>query len=185
MRILALDLSARSTGWAVYGDDLDAPMYGSRSFERSASGIHLFEAFHWLASTTEFGAGLLERLEIDEVVIERVSFDRSGTDRSTNGAAAQTADQLEAAAIIACLLHGIRHTSVAVNTWRAHVFGSSVARAPDGGKVPKPRRRAYWKEKAKAWARARGHAVTNDDQAEALCIGAWAMAKARFRKGEA
>lgn len=151
--IIALDLSKRSTGWAVWMPEMTKPIWGTwvLGSEFTSDGrtyAKLLENLSDQRKLTRFEAAFYEQPLRAEVL---QGFTNIDTLRILSGLAAQTEYFSYAVGLRCC-------QAVPLGSWRKHFIG----------KMPRGTKTKEWKDYAKERCAQYGWTVRTDDEADAL-----------------
>lgn len=153
MGIIALDLSKRSTGWAVWMPEMPKPIYGTWALgsEFTSDGrtyAKLLENLSDQRKLTRFEAAFYEQPLRAEVL---QGFTNIDTLRILSGLAAVTEYFAYGVGLRCC-------QAVPLGSWRKHFIG----------KMPRGTKSKEWKDYAKERCAQYGWTVKTDDEADAL-----------------
>lgn len=173
VRVLALDISLRSTGWAVGSPD-SRPIWGiiknPRGGEWDNNGEHLV-----LARFRKFLADHHAHSQLTHIFFENIFVD-TGTDRfQWNGTDAQL--QYKGVVLEFCGTHGVKPSEPTVVEWRSRFLGKDGTMAIREGetRANTDARRKEWKRAVTIECSRRGWFVETNDEADALGILDYAL----------
>ena len=166
MRLLALDQSARRTGWAVI--ETTGPARPPRVVARGWFGALGDDQRARIHRFVEAVRGLV----IDYQPIEAMVWEKPNAFVGERGVNARTLllTRLDEALHQLAADKGLATQTVAASTWRSKVLGKGAGRLS----------RDEAKRQAVAYCEWIGLPCGNDDEAEAICIGMWAAAYGRL-----
>lgn len=150
MKLLALDLSGR-TGFAIWGEGFEIPIYGVVKLPKGSLGATTFAFRTWLVGKVA-GEG------IEHIAVESI-FSGKGMESALprlyglNGVVHEVAHG-----------RGLTINTVTVGEWRSHFIRTT--RAPSN--LPAPKRRAWLKNVTREECASRGWPTKTDDEADAL-----------------
>lgn len=153
--IIALDLSKRSTGWAIWQDGWDAPRYGSVQLgsEFTTDG-QTYVKLHQVLSDLRMAVSKFETLYFEDPINPTALGGHTNIDtlRVLSGLAAHALSYGHAMSI--------RAQSVNITSWRRFFIG----------KMPRGTKSKEWKDYADERARQYGWKPRTNDESDALGI---------------
>lgn len=154
-KIIALDLSKRSTGWAVWDEGWDMPRYGSVQLgsEFTCDG-RTYIKLHQVLSDLRATLTKFETIYFEEPINPNALSGHTNIDtlRVLAGLAAHTLSYASAL--------GLRAQAVNITSWRRHFVG----------RMPRGTKSKEWKEYAIERCQQYGWKPRKDDEADALGI---------------
>lgn len=161
MKVLALDQSVKATGWAIVSRrTLGLPPIVE------ASGFFGTKGALTTRDKVDAFVDQVRQLLLDYEP-EHVIWEKPNAFMGAHGVTARTLilTRLDEAMTRVCEQLDVSCEAVAANTWRAKILGKGA------GKLP----RAEAKQRALNYCRWMDMRVNSDDEAEAICIGFWAL----------
>jgi hypothetical protein len=167
LRLLALDQSIKRTGWTVI--EASGPLRPPKVIGRGWFGVG--GAGDERAKVARFVQGVRD-LAIDYEPVEALVWEKPTAFVGTRGVNARTLllTRLDEALHQFCADKQLRSLTAAASTWRAKVLGKGAGRLS----------REEAKQRAVQYCEWIGLPCSNDDEAEAICIGMWACAYGRL-----
>lgn len=162
MRILALDLSKRSTGWACWSDDGSKPIFGTwvLGSEYTSPGQVYCELHKQISALHSLG-------KINRIFHEQ-QINHLPHAQKTN---------LEAIEMAACLIGHVHSWSYAMGIREPVPVNMKTWRKSFHANLPKALQRVELKAESVKEAKALGFNVRNDDESDAIGILDWAVTR--------